>query len=72
MTSLNLTICAVRLLIRFIYAPVIRRLILIFAIIASVPVARADSGDFPSAVPNLSEDLAKLLSIDHRILAKMR
>ena len=69
MTSLNLTICAVRLLIRFIYAPVIRRLILIFAIIASVPVARADSGDFPSAVPNLSEDLAKLLSIDHRILA---
>ena len=47
----------------------IGRLVLILALIASAPVARADSGDFPSAVPNLSEDLAKLLSIDHRILA---
>ena len=69
MASLYLMTSPVRLLLKLIFAPSIRRLVLIFALIASVPVARADSGDFPSAVPNLSNDLTKLLSVDHRILA---
>ena len=49
--------------------PAIGSLVSVLILFATVNVAQADSGVFPSAEPKLNKDLSQLMKIDERVIA---